>query len=192
MESELEQERASRAEDVRQLQEAKDDVWLHQQEIGELQERDALLKGGDLESSEALKPLWQNMATLFQTLQQVGTQFRRLEEDSEQLMSLGEKVEELNTDNAKKQAKLDSLVRRPVFDQPVDGSASRIEAAALLAQIAKKPTLESALRAMELLLPDRLVILQSAYASARESAILAVCQRRRIFYIVLELNTGRL
>jgi hypothetical protein len=171
LENQLNQERASRAEDAQAHQEVKDDLLLHQQVLQDFEQRESLLQGGSSETSEALKPLWRDASAMFQTIYNLATQFRRLEQDSAALVEALEQNSTLQNDLAKLQAKLDSLCVRPstVTGDDEEHSIPRAALANILPDLVKRSSLEAVLRLFQMMFSDRCLVLPTAFASAKES-----------------------
>jgi hypothetical protein len=105
-------------------------------------------------------------------MQQVAVHFRRLESDSANLLEALEAKDRLEALCAALKAKADALEGVTVsasVAEPETDVIARASAQQLFASLFPKPTLEAILYGFAMLYADRLEVLDSAYASARES-----------------------
>ena len=192
LEEALDQERAGRAESESRRDESEGYVRLYEEETKALaQERDLALGDISNEKSEALRPLWTSFSAFFNSMQNVAIQFRRMEADSDLNADLTRRLDQSNQTVGTLQAKLDSLELRPTKDslQLTDSSEMRDQLTSLLLSLAQKnPQLSAALKAIAVMFPDRVTVLNSAYDSADEST--AFRQGDKALDLLIRLVTG--
>ena len=175
LEKDLEQERAGRAETERALGDTKAELDVVTEVNLQLEQQRAIAFGdASKEQSEALRPLWQNFSGLFTAMQTVAIKFRRMEQDSDRVYELEQELAIAKQTILNQKATIDSLNRRNLGQSQGDPSICNLprqELVKVLSEIAKKQlTLVAILEALELLFPDRVTILDSAFESAEESS----------------------
>lgn len=174
LEQDLEQERAGRAETERKLLETEAELKMFTEE-NEILEQQKALAFGDVskETSESLRPLWKQFSDFTDTLQNIAMRFRRLEIDSETLDTVRNELKDANQTILNQRATIESLNRRTAGseDRPGTDVVSRNELLRILPNIVKKQiSLTDILDVIALIFPDRLLMLDSAFESAEESA----------------------
>ena len=174
LENDLEQERAGRAETERGLGETKAELEMFAEE-NQILERERAVAFGDVskEPSEALRPLWQNFSGLFSSMQTVAIKFRRLEQDSDKKYEVEQELAHARQTIMNQKATIDSLNRRSSSQGnggESDGTVLREALFEIVPQLVKKqPSLVAILEALQLVFPDRITVLETAFSSAEES-----------------------
>jgi hypothetical protein len=145
-----------------------------------------------LETSLALRPMWERIHSLLDSVQEVALRFRRMESECEEMQELKVRNQELRNSEQNLKATNESLIRR----QPgVVGHSSSGEAGDLrplvdiVPQLARgEIPLETSLKLMEKLFPGRVTVLDEAFDAARGSHQFRY--KREAFYLLWQLATN--
>lgn len=175
LEKDLEQERAGRAETEKKLVETGAELKMFTEENVQLERQKAVAFGDtEKEESEAIRPLWKDFTTLFNTMETVAIKFRRMEQDSNRIDELESEIKNANQIILNQKATIDSLNRRSQ-NQSEDGymtaNVSRSELVEVIPLLTRKQLLlPTILEALCVIFPDRITVLDSAFESANESS----------------------
>ncbi len=167
----LEQERVGRSRSESELTQAKEDRDLYLSEFEELNEKQAIAKDSEREPSASLRPMRKAFNELSRELDTLAVKFRRIELEAQRAEQIDDVLKDYERQVNDLKATLDSVSRRQNATAPIDNQRISPEALkGLLPRFGEKlPVLEAALVILEALFPDRIVVLASAYKSARSA-----------------------
>ncbi len=167
----LEQERVGRSRSETALTQAEEERDLYKCEFDELQEKLTIAKDSEREPSASLRPLRKAFNDLSRELDTMAVKFRRIEQEAQRAEQVDDILKDYKRQVSDLQATSDSVSRRQVEGAAVAGQHLSLEGhSRILPRFAEKvPVLEAALVILEALFPDRIVVLESAYKSARSA-----------------------
>ena len=169
LEEALQQERAGRAETERQSTENAEMLALYQEENSTLTQERELWTNAEVSGvPEFMKPLMNGVAQLFQMGHTMSTHVQRLESEVAAKERLEVELREMGQANINLRAQLDGLQR--TTRATVDADQFQNLRTLIPSLVTKNPPLELSLRLAEAAFPERLVVLPTAYVSARESS----------------------
>ena len=167
-ETSLQQERSGRASANKELDETKDLLELYKEDNETLTQKHRIATGdSSAETSPTLRPLWEGFSQLLDAAQNVAIHFRRLEAETNDLSIFSSELGSAREEIQRLKATIDSLSRREENDAPQLDRQKLLEL--LSSAVSKNPTLTSSLALIEELYKDRVVVLDSAYTSAKQS-----------------------